>query len=88
MTVNGNTPSLYRQVKELPWQAAPSVSSVTTGHGRRAHRTIKGAQAPAWIGFAGAARLDKNVSYPWMWSRVRGYHPAARDHRAEPGRAR
>jgi hypothetical protein len=35
----------------------PAVSSVSTGHGRQARRTIKVALVPAWIGFAGAAQL-------------------------------
>jgi len=30
---------------------------VSTGHGRRARRTIKVALAPAWIGFDGAAQV-------------------------------
>jgi predicted transposase YbfD/YdcC len=57
MTVKGNMPTLYRQLKKLPWAAIPAVSSVTTGHGRRARRTIKAALAPAWIGFACAAQV-------------------------------
>ena len=57
VTVKGNMPTLYRQLKKLPWQAVPSVSSVTTGHGRRARRTVKVALAPSWIGFAGAAQV-------------------------------
>jgi hypothetical protein len=57
MTVKGNMPTLYRQLKKLPWAAVPSVSSVTTGHGRRARRTIKAVIAPAWIEFAGAAQV-------------------------------
>jgi predicted transposase YbfD/YdcC len=57
MTAKANTPTLYRQLKKLPWAAVPSVSSVTTGHGRRARRTIKAALAPAWIEFHGAARV-------------------------------
>jgi predicted transposase YbfD/YdcC len=57
MTVKGNMPALYRQLKKLPWKAVPSVSSVATGHGRRAHRAIKVALAPSWIGFAGAAQV-------------------------------
>jgi predicted transposase YbfD/YdcC len=57
MTVKGNMPTLYRQLKKLPWSRIPSVSSVSTGHGRRARRTIKAALAPAWIGFAGAAQV-------------------------------
>jgi predicted transposase YbfD/YdcC len=53
----GNTPTLYRQLKKLPWPAIPAVSSISTGHGRRARRTIKAALAPAWIGFAAAAQV-------------------------------
>jgi hypothetical protein len=50
-------PTLYRQLKKLPWSRIPSVSSVSTGHGRRARRTVKVALAPAWIEFAGAAQV-------------------------------
>jgi len=42
MTVKGNMPTLYRQLKKLPWAAVPAVSAVSTDHGRRARRTIKG----------------------------------------------
>jgi predicted transposase YbfD/YdcC len=57
MTVKGNMPTLYRQLKKLPWAAVPAVSSVSTDHGRRACRTIKAVLAPAWIGFDGAAQV-------------------------------
>jgi predicted transposase YbfD/YdcC len=57
MTVKGNMPTLYRQLKKLPWAAVPSVSSVSTDRGRRACRTIKAALAPAWIEFDGAAQV-------------------------------
>jgi predicted transposase YbfD/YdcC len=57
MTVKANMPTLYRQLKNLPWAAVPAVSSVSTDHGRRACRTIKVALAPAWIGFDGAAQV-------------------------------
>ena len=57
MTVKGNMPTLYRQLKKLPWAAVPAVSAVSTDHGRRACRTIKVALAPAWIGFDGAAQV-------------------------------
>jgi predicted transposase YbfD/YdcC len=57
MTVKGNMPTLYRQLKKLPWAAVPAVSSVSTGRGRRACRTIKVALAPAWIEFDGAAQV-------------------------------
>jgi predicted transposase YbfD/YdcC len=57
MTVKGNTPTLYRQLKKLPWARIPGVSAVSTGHGRRARRTVKAALAPSWIEFAGAAQV-------------------------------
>ena len=57
MTVKANMPSVYRQPKKLPWAAVPAVSAVSTGHGRRARRTIKAALAPAWIEFDGAAQV-------------------------------
>src|SRR5271169_4381714 len=57
MTVKAKMPTLYRQLKKLPWTAVPGVSAVSTDHGRRARRTIKAVLAPAWIGFAGAAQV-------------------------------
>jgi predicted transposase YbfD/YdcC len=57
MTVKGNMPTLYKQLKKLPWARIPSVSSVSKDHGRRARRTIKAARAPSWIGFDGAAQV-------------------------------
>ena len=57
MTVKGNMPTLYKQLKKLPWAAVPSVSAVSTDHGRRARRTIKAVLAPAWTGFDGAAQV-------------------------------
>ena len=57
MTVKANMPTLHKQLKRLPWVAVPAVSDVSTGHGRRARRTIKAVLAPAWIGFAGAAQV-------------------------------
>jgi predicted transposase YbfD/YdcC len=59
MTVKGNMPALYRQLKKLPWAAIPAVSAVSTDHGRRARRTIRAVLAPAWIGFAGAAQVAR-----------------------------
>jgi len=56
-TVKGNQPTLYAQLKALPWKDVPSRSSVQTGHGRRAHRAIKVLTAPAWVSFAGAAQV-------------------------------
>jgi predicted transposase YbfD/YdcC len=57
MTVKANMPTLYKQLKKLPWACIPAVSSVSRDHGRRARRTIKVALAPAWIGFDGAAQV-------------------------------
>ena len=57
MTVKANMPTLYRQLKKLPWAAMPAVSAVSTDRGRRARRTIKAALAPAWTGFTGAAQV-------------------------------
>src|SRR5450755_2095697 len=56
MTVKANMPTLYKQLKKLPW-AVPSVSAVSTDHGCRARRTIKAVLAPAWIEFDGAAQV-------------------------------
>jgi predicted transposase YbfD/YdcC len=57
MTVKGNMPTLYRQLKKLPWARIPATSAVSTDHGRRARRTIKAVLTPAWIEFAGAAQV-------------------------------
>jgi predicted transposase YbfD/YdcC len=57
MTVKGNMPTLYRQLKKLPWAAVTATSAVSTDRGRRTRRTIKVALAPAWIGFEGAAQV-------------------------------
>jgi predicted transposase YbfD/YdcC len=57
MTVKGNMPTLYRQLRKLPWARVPAVSAVSTDHGRRARRTIKAVLAPAWVEFAGAAQV-------------------------------
>ena len=57
MTVKGNMPTLYRQLKKLPWARIPAASSVGKDHGRRARRTIKAVLAPPWIEFAGAAQV-------------------------------
>jgi predicted transposase YbfD/YdcC len=57
MTVKANMPTLYRQLKKLPWAGVPAVSAVSTGHGRRGRRTIKAVLAPAWVEFDGAAQV-------------------------------
>src|SRR5438309_1698528 len=57
MTVKANVPTLYTQLKKLPWAAIPAASSGGKDHGRQTRRTIKAALAPAWIGFDGAAQV-------------------------------
>ncbi len=87
MTVKGNMPTLYKQLKKLPWARIPAVSSVSTGHGRRARRTIKVALAPAWIGFDGAAQVaqlrrtvvtkgKKTIEVVYLITSDRGASPA------------
>jgi len=56
-TVKGNTPTLHRQLKALPWKDVPAHSETHSSHGRRATRTIKVATAPDWIGFPGAKQV-------------------------------
>ena len=57
MTVKANMPTLYRQLRNLPWASVPSASAVSTDHGRRARRTIKVVLTPSWIEFEGAAQI-------------------------------
>ena len=56
-TVKNNQPSVYAACKDLPWAEVPGHSTLTTGHGRRARRTIKVVQAPAWVQFPGARQI-------------------------------
>lgn len=57
-TVKGNQPNLLKALKQLPWSKIPRGSQGTErGHGRRVTRTIKVTDAPAWIGFTGAAQV-------------------------------
>jgi predicted transposase YbfD/YdcC len=57
MTVKANMPTLYKQLKKLPWALVPAVSAVSTDHGRRTRRTVKAVLAPAWIEFEGATQV-------------------------------
>jgi len=56
-TVKKNQPSLHAACQNLPWKDVPAHRVSTTGHGRRATRTIKVVAAPAWVDFAGAAQI-------------------------------
>ncbi|MEK8142391.1 ISAs1 family transposase [Streptomyces sp. M10(2022)] len=53
-TVKANQKSLFAQLKALPWTSVPAVTRTDRGHGRRATRTIKVVDVPAWIEFSGA----------------------------------
>lgn len=56
-TVKSNQPTLHSACKKLPWDKVPAHRVSTTSHGRRATRTIKILDAPAWIGFVGASQV-------------------------------
>ena len=56
-TVKSNQPRLYAACKNLPWAKVHSHTALSTGHGRRARRTIKVLTAPAWITFAHATQI-------------------------------
>ncbi|WP_230203152.1 ISAs1 family transposase [Parafrankia discariae] len=87
MTVKANMPTLYKQLKKLPWTGIPATSAVSTGHGRRARRKIKVVLVPAWIEFAGAAQVaqvhrtvtrkgKKTVEVVYLITSDRGADPA------------
>lgn len=57
LTVKGNSRLLFRMLKALPWAQIPATTTTETGQGRRATRTIKVLDAPAWIEFTGAAQV-------------------------------
>ena len=78
MTVKANMPTLYKQLRKLPWTRIPSASSVSRDHGRQARRTIKVALAPAWTGFDGAARVAQQEER-------RGRLPGHQRPQREPG---
>ena len=59
MTVTAGMPALCKQLKKVPWTAIPATSAVSTGHGRRARRTIKAVLVPAWTWFAGAPQVPQ-----------------------------
>jgi predicted transposase YbfD/YdcC len=59
-TVKANQRGLLAKLKELPWRKVPARtghSATSRGHGRHARHSIKVADAPAWIGFPGAAQV-------------------------------
>ena len=56
-TVKANTPTMYRELKKLPWKDVPAHTTTTSGHGRRVTRTIKVIDVPDWIEFFGAVQV-------------------------------
>lgn len=56
-TVKGNQPTLFGQLKALPWAKVPAHTSTQKRHGRHTTRTIKVVDAPAWVEFAGAVQV-------------------------------
>jgi predicted transposase YbfD/YdcC len=57
LTVKANQKSLYERLKALPWPRVPAVTRTDRGHGRRATRTLKAIDVPAWIDFTNAAQV-------------------------------
>ncbi|MGO4205464.1 ISAs1 family transposase, partial [Rhodococcus sp. TAF43] len=49
MTVKKNQPTLYDELKALPWKDIEGTSDVDRSRGRRVRRTIKAAEAPAEV---------------------------------------
>ena len=95
LTPLGNQKTLHRTL-DLPWKKVPSFSSVDTGHGRRARRTVKAVQAPAWVDFPAAAqvlqvrrtrtiksRKHVEVAYPGLLT-AHGRCPARAGRRLDP----
>jgi len=86
-TVKSNQPGLYAACKNLPWAKVSSHSAVSTGHGRRARRTIKVLQAPAWVTFAHAtqiAQIRRTVTRAGRTSVEVVYILTSADHRTAP----
>ena len=94
-TVKGNTPTLHAQLKQIPWAAVPAHRVTVTGHGRRVTRTIKVLDAPAWVGFTGAAQVAqlrrtvtrggrKTVEVVYLIPPQAGGAPTSADHQTAP----
>jgi predicted transposase YbfD/YdcC len=65
LVVKRNQPSLYAQVKNLPWRNIPAgARQRDRGHGREEHRTLKAAAVAAGLAFPHAAqaiRLTRRI---------------------------
>ncbi|MFG2781357.1 ISAs1 family transposase [Streptomyces prunicolor] len=59
LTVKADQKSLYARLKALFRARIPAVTRSDRGHGRRAARTVKAVDVPAWIDFTGAAQVAR-----------------------------
>jgi hypothetical protein len=58
MTVKENTPALFARIDALDWAGVPITHQTEErGHGRRERRTLRVLDAPADLGFPGAAQV-------------------------------
>jgi hypothetical protein len=58
MTVKENTPALFARIDALDWDRVPITHQTEErGHGRRERRTLRVLDAPADLGFPGAAQV-------------------------------
>lgn len=57
LTVKGNQPTLFGQLKKLPWKDVTATRRTERSRGRRITRTIKVVDVPGWIEFPGAAQV-------------------------------
>ncbi|GHD26386.1 ISAs1 family transposase [Nocardiopsis kunsanensis] len=57
LTVKANQPTLFGQLKRLPWKDVAATRRTERSHGRRITRTIKAVDVPGWIEFPGAAQV-------------------------------
>jgi predicted transposase YbfD/YdcC len=86
-TVKANQPRLHAACKNLPWAKVPAHSTLSRRHGRRARRTIKVLQAPAWVDFPGAtqiAQVRRTVTRAGKKSVEVVYLITSADHQAAP----
>ena len=80
LAVKRNQPSLYAQVKNLPWRSIPAGDRQhDRGHGREEHRTLQAAAVAAGLGFPHAAqairvtRRIRPLSGSKKWRTVTAY---------------
>jgi predicted transposase YbfD/YdcC len=72
MTVKANMPTLYKRLKKLPWARVPATSPVSTGHGRRACRTVT-AKGKKTVEVVYLITSDRHASPATLAAWVRGH---------------